>query len=163
VTGSRLLRVTLAAVVALVVVGGGLAGLVVSLARAEDVAVADNESPAAVARWCADLGEAFRPVGPFRSFGDVADAALAGRLRRPAEDPPMRDLIAYRRWQERHGEYLASSYLGLLESTPRPIVFTSAALAVALTDAHAGRPIRDAGRARAVARSLDRFRTEHCR
>jgi hypothetical protein len=153
----------LAVVVGLVAVGGAFAGLVVSLARADETAAADNESPSAVARWCTDLDEAFVPVGPFRSFDAVVDAALEGRLRRPDDDPPLRDLLAYERWQDDHGEYVASSYLGLLESTPRPIVFTAAALSVVLTEAHAGRPVPDPRQARAVARSLDRFRAEHCR
>jgi hypothetical protein len=156
-------RVVLVVLGGLVVVGASLGGLLAAMARTDDVAVADNESPTAVARWCDDLNEAFVPIGPFRSFRAVVEAAIDGRLRRPDGDPPLRDLVAYARWQHDHGEYLASSYLGLLESTPRPMVFTGAALGVVLTDAHAGRPVADPHQARTVARTLDRYRADRCR
>jgi hypothetical protein len=154
-------KVAIVVLLALGALGAAVAAVLVATAPAE-VDSEDLRSPDAIESWCGDVGEAFTDGEPFRSFAQVAEAAIDGDLDRPTEDPPVHDEAGLERWQRAHAGYLTSSYLSLFDTDPYPVVWHGLHLRSALAAAHDGRPIDDPEVVTDAATALDRFRADRC-
>lgn len=147
---------------ALGVVAFAILGAVIYTVATNDPAPRFDDSSTTIDRWCDDVAEAF--VGPtqLRSFGDVASAALAGELRRPTEEPPFADPEATDAWRRRHADYLASSYLRLLEGYPKELTWPREVLDTSLDEAHAGTAITYPADLRRAGALLDAYVRRRC-
>lgn len=134
--------------------------LALSMGDADDATAGRRSSQ--IQAWCADVDHALGPDAPVHSFRGIVRLAFAGRLARPATDPPLHDDAGLRRWQQANRAYLTSTYLANLEDPPGEIGYATAALRIGLESAHQSKPIEIPDAVRTFAKALDRYRRQHC-
>ncbi|WP_426571790.1 hypothetical protein [Aquihabitans sp. McL0605] len=156
---------TTLAIIAAVLLASSLSGLVYALATssANDPDDPSNwdDSAATIRDWCDNVQAYVGPTHAARSFTMLTRSAIAGDLKRPADEPPTSPAKDLDAWQARHELFVTSQYLQALEGYPHETALDEGLLKLGLGQAKRGARI-DSSLLAGAGRSLDAYERHRC-